>query len=224
MIKLEFDIDLTSDEILGGIQSNLDAAMAKTVSLTQAKAEQLAASKLKSGLEHWTKGFKITRIDSGFWVLEVEGEMANMMEEGFAAGAIKEMLLNGNRARTNQAMTGKRYVDVPLKLNADAMTGNIGKTNVSVSQFKNADELLQSIKTSDWKRGGIKKEQRITQRVKDVIKTRKPTESASQFITIKRVSEKSTGWPTKPFDGAKVLDKLDDFLEKAFFESLNSLL
>lgn len=224
MIKLEFDLNLTAEEITGGIKSNLEAAVANTVSMTSNEARKRASEKLKLGLDHWNKGFKVNKIDSGFWVIEIEGKLANMMEDGFAAGEIKRMLLNGNRAKSNQAKSGKRYVDVPLKLDADAMTGSIGKTSVNVSQFKSADELVQSIKTSDWKKGGIKKEKRITQRVEDVIKTRKPSSSNSQYITIKRVSENSTGWSTKPFEGAKVLDNLDNYIERSFFESLNSLL
>jgi len=223
MIKFEFDLDLTAEEISEGLKSNLNAAVASTASQMQTKAHEIVEKRLKSGRDLWKKGFQLNKVDDGFWVLSVEGKLANMMEDGFGAGEIKRMLLGGNRAKVN-AETGKRYVDVPLAQDADAVTGNIGKTNIQVSQFKNADEMLKEVKMSDWKKGGIKKEQRIVKRIEDIIQTRKKNSSSTKFITIRRVSESSKGWPLTPYGGAKVLDELDFYLEKAFEDSLNKLL
>jgi hypothetical protein len=225
MFKFEFDLDLDEKELTDGIRENFNSAVAKTVQKVQSQAHLLASQRLKSGLRFWEKGFAIDKIEDGTWMITMTGKLANMMEEGFDKGDIKKMILQGNRAKYNKT-EGKRYVDVPLPLNADDMTGNIGKTKVNVQQFKDADAVIQSVKISDWAKGGVKKERRIVQRVEDVIKSRKPkdSESKSQYMMIRRVSENSKGWPVSPFKGANVFEALDLYLERAFEESLNSLL
>ena len=225
MLKIEFELDLSEDELIDGIRANFHSAVNRTVGLVQNHARFLASKKLKAGLKHWEKGFAVDKITEGTWMISMTGRLANMMEDGIKVGELKDLILNGNRARINKAQ-GKDYVDVPIPLNADAVTGVLGKTSVSVQHFKDADAVMKNIKVSDWAKGGIKNEKRITQRVQDVIKSRKPNENAadSQYMVIRRVSAKSKGWPTSPFAGAKVFEALDSYLEKAFEESLNSLL
>lgn len=225
MLKLEFELDFTEDEIVDGIRSNFNAAVANTVKLAQGRAHQIASQKLKSGLKFWEKGFAVDKITEGTWMITMTGKMANMMEEGFGTGEIKKMILSGNRAQYNKGQ-GKNYVDVPVHLDADSMTGQVGKTKVSIQQFKDADAVIKSVKMSDWAKGGIKKENRITQRVNDVIKSRKPKDSdaSSQYMVIRRVSAKSKGWPVNPFAGARVFEALDLYLEQAFEQSLEMLL
>lgn len=225
MIKFEFDLDLDDKELADGLKSNFDKVVAQTVAKVSARGHQLASQRLKHGLQFWEKGFAVDKVTEGTWLISMTGKLANMMEEGFGRGEIKDMILKGNRAKFNKSQ-GKNYVDVPIGLDADAMTGQIGKTKVSVQQFKDADAVVKNIQVSDWAKGGVKKEQRITQRVQDVIKSRKPKDSAqaSSFMIIRRVSENSKGWPTSPFEGAKVFDALDLYLEQAFEESLDSLI
>ena len=225
MLKFEFELDLNEDELIDGIRSNFNSAVSKTVGMVQNQARFLASQRLKSGLRHWEKGFSVDRIADGTWMITMTGKLANMMEDGIKVGEIKDMILNGNRAKYNKSQ-GKDYVDVPIALDADAITGAIGKTNVTIQQFKDADAVVKNIKVSDWAKGGVKNEKRITQRVQDVIKSRKPKDAdgASQYMVIRRVSAKSKGWPTSPFKGAKVFEALDSYLERAFEESLNSLL
>lgn len=223
MLKLEFDLSDIASELHEGLKAGLNASIAATADKVKTRGLQIANQKLKSGLKFWSKGFAVDKVGDGMWVISMSGKLANMMEDGFNTGDIKKMLLEGNRARHNSAH-GKKYVDVPFAQDADALTGNIGKTQVSVQQFKNADEMVKAITTSNWSKGGVQTEKRIVQRVKDVIKSRETQTSSPQYLTIRRVSEKSKGWPTNPFKGAKVFEQLDHYLEQAFEESLDSLL
>jgi hypothetical protein len=225
MLKFEFELDLDDKELADGLKANFDKAVAQTVAKVSARGHQLASQRLKSGLRHWEKGFSVDKITEGTWMITMTGKLANMMESGFGKGEIKDLILNGNRAKYNKSQ-GKKYVDVPINLDADSMTGQIGKTKVSIQQFKDADAVMKQIQVSDWAKGGVKKEKRITQRVQDVIKSRKPkdSEQASQFMVIRRVSENSKGWPVSPFKGANIFEALDLYLEQAFEESLNSLI
>lgn len=227
MIKFELDPSFIAElerDLNQGLRSTLNSAVASVAEGAKAEAGRIAKTKLKRGLTFWERGFTVDKMGDGEWLISLTGKLANMMEEGFGVGEIKDMLLSGNRAKTN-AKTGKKYVDVPIGLDSDAVTGKIGKSQLSVSQFKDADELLKSIKTSDWKKGGVKREQVITSRIKDIIQTRKKGQAKgdARFITIRRVSEKSKGWPANPFAGAHVFEQLDGYLERAFEESLDRL-
>lgn len=228
MLKFELDESTLRDleeELHKGLNNSLNATIAAVAGGVQAEAVKIASSKLKRGLTFWERGFSVDKIGEGEWLISLSGKLATMMEDGFGTGEIKRMLLNGNRAKTNSE-NGAKYVDVPIGLNADSITGKIGKSEITVNRFKNADELMHSIRTSDWKRGGIKRERVISSRIADIIKTRKENQKKAEasFITIRRVSEKSKGWPANPFSGAHVLDKLDDYLERAFEENLERLI
>lgn len=225
MLKFEFELDLDDKELADGLKANFDKVIATTVSKVSARGHLLASQRLKHGLQFWEKGFAVDKITDGTWMITMTGKLATMMEDGFGKGEIKDMILQGNRAKYNKSQ-GKNYVDVPIGLDADAMTGQIGKTKVSIQQFKDADAVMKNVQISDWAKGGVKKEKRITQRVQDVIKSRKPKDSdqTSSYMVIRRVSEKSKGWPVSPFKGARVFEALDLYLEQAFEESLNSLI
>lgn len=216
MIKFDLELDLTAEELTKGLEANLKTAAASTVAKVEQDARNVASKKLKGGLKHWNKGLQIDKVGDGLWVLSISGKLAQMMEEGFGIGDIKRLILGGNRYAHNKS-EGKNYVDVPISMDADDAVKSVG---VSMEQFASADEVVKFIQMSDWAKGGVRKEKKIVQRVKDVIRSRDEQEGPAQFLTIKRVTPDSKGWPSKPFKGAKVLESLDSYIERAFEKSL----
>lgn len=220
MVKIDVDLDLSAEEITEGLDKNLKAATASTAQRVSNDAYDVASQRLKSGLKHWKKGFSIDKIDDGLWIISISGKLAEMMEDGFGVGDIKKLVLGGNRYAHNKAQ-GKDYVDVPISLDADEAVQSVG---VSMEQFTSMDEVVKFINTSDWAKGGVRKEKKITQRVKDVIRSRNEDGGAERFLTIKRLTPDSDGWPSKPFNGAKVLESLDSYIERAFEKSLKEIM
>lgn len=220
MFKLDVELDLSAEEIVEGLDKNLKAATASTVQRVDQDAHALAAQRLKSGLKHWKKGFAIDKIDDGLWIISISGKLAEMMEEGFGVGDIKRLVLGGNRYAHNKA-EGKDYVDVPISLDADEAVESVG---VTMQQFTSMDEVVKFVNTSDWAKGGVRKEKKITQRVKDVIRSRNEDGGAERFLTIKRITPDSEGWPKNPYQGAKVLESLDSYIERAFEKSLQEIM
>ncbi|NIU02213.1 MAG: hypothetical protein GWN01_15325 [Nitrosopumilaceae archaeon] len=218
MFKLDVDLDLSAEEITEGLQENLNASVASTANKVGQEAKVRASQNLKSGLGHWEKGFSVDKVGEGLWILSVSGKLATMMEEGFGVGEIKKLLLNGNRYAHNKSQ-GKDYVDVPITMDPDAAVQRAG---VTMEQFTSMDDVVKFINTSDWAKGGVKKEKRITQRVKDVIRSREES-GAEKFLTIRRVTPDSTGWPENRFNGAKILESMDVFIERAFVKSLKEI-
>lgn len=222
-IKFKTNFDINFSDLTDGLDAKLKAAAATTARVTGEKAQNLAGQKLRAGLKWWEKGFNIEKAGDGTWVLSISGKMANMMEDGFGPGAVSDMILNGNRAKVNAA-EGKDYVDVPIHKEVNVQTGEIQGTKVRVQQFTNIQELQKQFTFSDFKKGGVKQEQRLVKRVDDIIQSRKKDDASAQFLTIRRLSKNSKPWPQHPFPGAKVLDALDHEIETAFGTALQKLL
>jgi len=217
--KFKFDTsDFDVGEIVDGFRDRFKSATAAAMADAKQEAQRYASSKLKKGLGHWNKGLKMHKVSDDFYVISIEGQMAKWMEDGIKAGEISKAIMSGNRADSNKA-EGKNYVDVPIAKDADAagnMTlGKKGGPTVNIKAFANADQLMKSINTSDWKKGGIKQKQVVQSRVKDIIKNVTPATGKVSFMTIRRVTSKSV-WPRSPYAGAKVLEHLDQYIDANF--------
>lgn len=226
MIKFKFNTsDFNTADIVDGFRSRFKTAVATLMADVGTEADKLASAKLRSGLKRWREGFKINKVTDDFYIISVSGKLANWMEEGIQTGEISKSIMEGNRAEHNRS-EGKNYVDVPIARDADA-AGNVtlGKKGptVNVRAFRSADDMMKSITVSDWKRGGVRKEQRVVNRVKDIIKSTKPDTGETSYLTIRRVTEKSK-WPKTPFQGAKVLESLDSYIESNFEKILERVL
>lgn len=218
MMKIKVDTsDIDTSELLEGVRTRFKTATNALMADVNQEAQRFAASKLKVGLKKWQQGFKMHKVTDDFYIIAIDGQLANWMEQGIKTGEISKSIMQGNRATHNKS-EGKEYVDVPITKDADA-TGNItlGKKGpaVNVKSFANADQLMKSINVSDWKRGGVKQKQIVQSRVKDIIKNTSPKSGKSSFLTIRRVTKDSV-WPKNPFEGAKVLEHLDKYIDANF--------
>lgn len=224
-LKLKFD-DVKFDDVVDGLRDRFKAAVNATMEDAQAEAQAMASRRLRVGLKKWTDGFRFHKVSDEFYVISIEGKLANWMEDGIEPGEVSKAIMAGNRAEHNQG-EGKNYVDVPIAKDADEM-GNIslgkkGGPKVNVKAFANADQLMKYMNSSDWKKGGVKKKQVMASRVKDIIKNTEPTTGKTSYVTIRRVTPESQ-WPKSPFQGAHVLDDLGFHIEQNFGKILERFL
>lgn len=227
MFKFKFDMsDFNTDDLVQGLKTRFSSATAALLDDANQEAHRYASQKLKKGLSHISKGLSLHKVSDDFYIIAIEGMMANWMEDGMKAGEVSKSIMSGNRAASNKA-AGKDYVDVPISKDADS-SGNIssGKSkSVNVRAFANAEQLMKSINVSDWKKGGIKQKQVIQSRVRDIIKNVQPENKKASFMTIRRVTDKSK-WPNSDsqFSGAKVLEHLDRYINDNFEKILERFL
>jgi hypothetical protein len=217
MFKFKFDASqISTSEIVDGFRIRFKSAMEALSGEVKQQGEIIAASKLKSGLKHWNRGFKIHKVNDDLFVISVEGKLAKWMEDGIQVGEISDAIMKGNRAQHNKG-EGKNYVDVPIAKDADAAgdvtLGKKGGPKVNIRAFANADQLVKYINSSNYKQGGIKQKQVIQSRVKDIIKNVEPKTGETSYLTIRRVTEKSK-WPSSPFKGAQVFEALDSYIDE----------
>lgn len=224
-LKLKFE-DVKFDDVVEGLQARFKAAVNATMEDAQNEAKNIAGRKLKVGLNKWLDGFRFHKVSDEFFIISIEGQIATWMEDGIKAGEVSKAIMSGNRAESNKG-EGKNYVDVPIAKDADSM-GNIslgkkGSGKVNVQMFANADQMMKSINTSDWKKGGIKQKEVMHSRVKDIVKNVEPSSGKTSYMTIRRVTPTSV-WPKSPFKGAKVLDALSMQIEQNFGKILERFL
>ena len=221
------NVDLTAKELEEAITPNLNMVAGVASVEVGNKMQELAAASLKSGLEHWQKGFKVDKVSDDLYILSLEGKLANMMEDGFSGKEFVNMIMNGNRAKTNKA-AGKPYVDVPMPM---FQGGGIvedkydGTGSVHINQFRSGADVIKSVTTSDWKKGGTKNVNKLQQRVKDIIRNRESQQKDAKlsFVTIRRVTANSE-W--KSWRGAHVftMAELDSYTDTAFQVALEKLI
>lgn len=221
-MKVKFELDLDADELSQTIKSDLNKATALTMGAATQEARRLAGSRLEKGLDHWNRGFKSHRISDDLYVITMEGKLASWMEDGIKAGEVSQSIMSGNRARKNQAEK-KNYVDVPFFKDAD-QAGNVKGTNLNIRAFADADSMMRSVKFSDHKKKTVREEKRVISRIEDVIKSVDPSKKANtQYLTIRRVTDGSQ-WPKTPFEGAKVFEDIDSFIDRKFDEFLDKVM
>lgn len=222
-MKLKLNFDISENELVSGLKAQVQTAVAQTFEAAVEKAKQIAGQKLgPSGFNKWEKGFRADKVTDDLYIISIEGKLASWMEDGIKVGEISQSIMAGNRAQHNKSEE-KNYVDVPFMKDAD-QAGNIRGTNLNVKAFADADSLMKNIKLSDYKKRSIQQEKRMVSRVQDIIKSTDPKgDKGTQYMTIRRVSEGSV-WPKTPFEGAKVLEELDSFIDQKFSEILDKVL
>lgn len=214
-MKIKFNVDTDLSGIVEGLQERFKTGMSAVMTEANDHAMHYASQKLRTGLSKWIKGYKVNKVSDEWYVISIEGQMANWMEDGMEAGELSKAIMSGNRASSNKA-EGKNYVDVPIAKDSDNLTvGGKSGPKLSVKAFKDADSMMKSFTTSDWKKGGTKQKQAMVNRVKDIVKNQDTKTGTTSYMTIRRVSEKSM-WPKSPTSGAKVLDETANYLEQNF--------
>jgi hypothetical protein len=222
MLKFKTDTRKLTQDLDTYLTGVTKQAVGEVAFNSSTKALGFAKGKLKNGLKHWMKGFEIKQIGNGEWVLVLTGKLAVMMEDGFGTDDIRKMILSGNRAKVNKSK-GKNYVDVPMEQNVSE-TGDIGKSGVNISMFKDADDVLKSIEKSDWKKGGTFKQKQYTNRVQDIIRNKAQKDSKAKFVKIVRISENGKPVPSKPYKGLQAFKMIEDELEDMFEQGLKKVL
>lgn len=232
-MRIKAKLDLKVDDIVADLESKVKAAGAATANALYMKGLEYARQSFgASGFKNWSKGYKFAKIEDGLYVISVEGKLANMMEDGIQTGEISRMIMQGNRAQHNKA-EGKNYVDVPMHKDADS-AGNVSiqGQKFQVQAFKNADELRKQFSQPERKqvkfsRGkAVEQEERMVARAKKVeglIKSQNQKDNSVAYMTIRRVGEDSV-WPSSPYAGQKVLDRLDLEVEQLFATMVDSFL
>jgi hypothetical protein len=224
-MSVKVKLNLNIKELLNDIEPRLKAAGAATAGRLYQRGFELARQGFgRSGFNHWRNGYKFSKVDDGLYVIAVEGKFAMMMEDGIKTGEISRMIMHGTRAAYNRSQ-GKDYVDVPLfKDGGQSNSVRIGGEKFEINTFKNSDELMKHfskpmLKQVTFTRGkSIEQEERIIQRSKKIeglIRSQDPKSGNTAYLTIRRVTNESV-WPETPYEGQKILDKLELEVEQIF--------
>lgn len=232
MSDLVFNIDV--DNITEDIQQDAMDALAMAFEKGDEYARALAKDKAPGRHPLWEHGFRTFKVNDNLWVFELQGKLAEMIDDGYNDSQIKEMLLSGYRSKFNKK-NGKAYVDVPMGLKEK--NGQVG--GISVQVFKDANALMSQFKKTEHKTTVTRKpgQDHTVQRTKSAVKTKNEATkrvgkviqnkinslpSNTKFMTITRVSRDSKGW-SKNHPGLGIMSTggdLEKFVEDAFYTAM----
>jgi hypothetical protein len=215
MFKINIKLDIDAQGFEDHFKEATEKATSHTAPLLKDFLIGLAGEKLENGLPLWKDGLLVESIGDDSYMIAISGKLSDMIEDGFSGNELKSLLLNGPRAAHNASLSPNKtkYVDVPFGVSKGKLERG-GVQGVKVSQFKNAQEVMQSFTKTD-KKGNVGPGKALTKRVGNIIESYGKNTKIG-FMTIRRVSAKSQ---LGSWTGAKILDqnnKIEEFISKQF--------
>ncbi len=197
--------------------------------------------------QDYLKSLKIDNLGEGTWLIYLDGDWPNKLEEGFGPYSIKDQLLSssktvqvGSRAGepwVRKSKTGKKYAAVPFEhkpMSGEKMAGNLtddikkilvknraGKEQPITQIFKDlgGKPIAGKVATA----GSVPGQPNLAgltkyQQVSDSGKV------SSVYMTYRMVSEDSAGWQHPGFSGYQLFKEAEDYVVAELKNILETLL
>lgn len=229
------------EELNGAIENLANVAYSSMV----AKVQSMSMN--PKNRQDYLRALQFQKLGDSEWLIYLDGEWANKLEEGFAAYDMKEVLLNstktvqvGSRAGqpwVQKSKDGKtRYAFVPFEhkpFSKEAATGDLASAirSLTAKNVQGIDQKLTQIfkdaggsaiggKVASVRNTGIKNLDGITkyQWVSDTGNV------SSVYMTFRTISDKSQGWKHPGFEGYGIFDDTEKFIEEELERIITELL
>lgn len=226
MIEILFDLPGSINQ--KAIDAYMKSLLGTIGAIARAEAIRLAKSQLKSTLRDYERSITPPRIEGDTVVIEVLGDLANMVEGGWSGGDLRQTLLkNHPKARINAQ--GKRYAYVPFRHSSPGSSGRSGGA-MTKSVAKAAKGLSPTLsipmsKGVQWgKRLPPKLEPKMSPHHKTDIyagmyRQEKTYSKATQssYVTFRTISESSPmGWTHPGIEQFNFLEQAAQHVEDQF--------
>lgn len=228
-------------ELRGAVANLANAAYASMISQIQGMSMD------PKNRQDYLRGLKLDALDSDSFLLSLDGEWANKLEQGFEGYDMKQQLLSsdkkvkvGTRAGQDwvrKAQDGSKYAAVPFE-----------HKPFSGEKFNSGDLVNEIKKLTAMNRGGAK--QPLTQtfndaggkplagKVASVKKTDNPNLAgitkyqfvnkagrvSSVYMTYRMVSSKSAGWKHPGFKGYNLFKTVEEYVDRELENIVKTLL
>jgi hypothetical protein len=215
--SLEKDLNSFSKDLVSSVQN----AVENLVSILEAEAIKLASEKLTNTFPIYANAIRKEKIGENTWVIYLDNNFANMLEDGFSSYDMKDGFLSSNKAKIGKNST---YFNVPINPK-QASKKNIFDYRSAVEAAINDSETISDSKNTSF--GKIEKFSNLKEdRLKGLMKI---TSNAGneQFLLFRRVSTKSdkNKFIHPGYDGAHIIEKdLKLFAEQELDKILKKML
>ena len=189
MGKSSKDIKVTFDDFSFTFPSKkeLDRLARDILDGARAAILRSASSQLTSTLPAYKTALSGVKRKGSVWVLELEGELAMMVEEGFNGGDMRNWLLQGN---TKTSKSGNRYKSIPFTHSIGGIGNGVPTTLSPPGEMSLSNRLTLDV--------GVRKT--ASKRVQAGMRTLNPSRSLPQGLA-PRINSRHT---TDPFAGMQV--------------------
>lgn len=192
--------------------------------------------------QDYLKGLKFVDIGDDSYLIYLEGDWANKLEEGFEPYDMKDTLLKSTKITTSGEpwvktnKKGKKYASVPFSFkphSKDVGSGDLasdikslvaknskGKMQAITKTFKDIDGnaiqgRVASIKNAENENlSGLTKYQHVSDSGK----------VSSMYMTFRVISEDSKGWQHPGFAGHKIFEDVEKYVDQEMENILTNLL
>jgi len=242
--KLGKDLENLADNV----QRELNDAIQNTANAAFATIIAKAQTDLNSTRADYLKGVQFDQVSDSTYIISLEGDWANALEQGFAAFDMRDMLLKsrktvgvGSRAGlpwVQESKEGNKFAHVPFTRNMKApkdsnLADSIKKLTALNSQgkrqkftklfkddFGNPQQGKVAVSESDDPTlDRIAKFQRT---VSDL--ERGTSRTYSIYMNWKTISEGGKPWMHKGYEGLRAFDDAEEMVEQEIDNILNILL
>lgn len=197
------------------------------------RAIQLAQSKLKTTREDYINGLTLEKIDENIWLLSLQGDLPNAVEDGWPSFDQKSGLINGPKSKIGK--NGSRYNTVPFQIRPYSETplnqrsSNLRDIAKSIIKERKLDRIFKDTNTGLPKQGIVARVRNTG--IKDLegmVKVQKTYNkiTQSQYFTFRRVSSNSdpSKWIHPGYNGARIFPMIEEFIKSELEHILSKLL
>ena len=250
----DFSLKFRADELgksIAGIgkqlEDELDSAVADLAHGAYAKIAADAQSKIGNpdSRQEYLKGLEILELGSGSYLVTLQGERANKLEEGYDSYSLKESLLSSNKVvqvgpRAGQPWVqknqenGQKFAHVPISMRpASKEAGNDLGKEIQAMMGKNNQGRQQRITKIFRDATGKPIEGRVASGISDnplldkVTKYQKVSKNgnvSSTYINYRTVAESSSGWQHPGHDGYNLFKDAEEWVAAELDNIIGTLL
>jgi len=249
----DFSIKIKAEELGKSIE---DAALGVEEALEDAidGLANAAYSSIVSGVQEmnmspenrqdYLRALNIDKLGPGDWMISLDSDWAQKLEEGYGPYSIKERLLNSSKTVSvgsrsgekwvRKSKDGNRYAAVPFEQKPYARTasGDLSedfKKLSAINRQGKEQKLTKIFKDLEGNavRGKVASAKSDNKNLNNIVKFQYVSETgsvSSLYLTFRMVSDKSTGWNHPGFEGFQIFQDVEKFVDQELERIVNELL
>lgn len=241
MADIKIDIGTNIDEI-GKSVDELSQQMVKDVQTAvgqlsrnvENEAIRLAQERLFSTSNHYIQSIKREQVGDNVWVISIDDEFSEHLENGFNGFDMKPGFLKSDKAKKDK--DGNSYLDVPIQQHPFSKQ----KSSTKVTDMRSAVESVlkdnnvkKRVEEFDANSKGLSRYGNVTRfsnikdrRVAGLVKITPPGSKSGQYLLFRRVSKNSPqdSWNHPGYQGANIFPDLEKYAKKQLDVILKNIL
>jgi len=226
------------------VEQELNQAIKDTAEATYAKIISQAQQQLHSTRSQFLNGLRFSILGDNTYLIYLDGEFPNMIENGWGAYDMKKTLLKsekvveiGSRSGEKWVRTskeGNKYASVPFKhkINSNGGSGDLAQEIKNLTSFnrQGKKQKITKIFKDDFgqpiagKVAVAESENPLLNKLTKYQHVNEKGRVSSIYMTYRIISEKSEGWYNSGYEGVHLFTEAERWVESEIENIINTLI